>query len=336
MKQFYKLLTPFFYGDDKVYARWGAVILLLLSQTMTAFGYFFIQWNRRFYDALENKNLELFFREALVFAGLSISFALLSSASRYYCQTYALRWRMWMTNRALTLWMPSKSRDTIEGSDQRIQEDLMRFTSIFEQFVLNLFNAVILILVFTPMLYTQTGDLYLKGYNLCWILFVAAVLYTVIGMCVAAKIANPLIKSEYNNQKLEADFRYNLVHVRDGAHKTIGFFGTLLAPIVANYSNMYQRHKYFNMWQHSYNQLSFLIPFMLLSSNYFAGLMTLGMLMQIKSTFSRIRNSMAYVFDNYTQLTDILAISRRLVEFYTVIEGAQKNTAKTGPLVLAE
>jgi len=44
------------------------------------------------------------------------------------------------------------------------------------------------------------------------------------------------------------------------------------------------------------------------------------MLMQIRSTFSRIRNSMAYLLDHYTELTEMLAISKRLVEFYDLAQ----------------
>ncbi len=326
MKQFYRLIAPYFYGDNKSYARWGAVLLLLLTQVMTSFGYFFIQWNRRFYDALESRSYDLFIHEMFVFAGLAISFGIVSSLSRYYCQTYALRWRLWMTERALGHWLPLETRNQVEGSDQRIQEDLMRFTMIFEKFVLDFFNSIVLIIVFTPMLYAQTKNLYLFGYNLCWLLLLSAIIYTALGLLVASKIANPLIQSEYDNQKLEAEFRYNLVHARDGEKKSLGFFNNLLRPIANNYSAMYQRHKLFNMWQQVYNQLSFLVPFVLLGSNYFAGMMTLGMLMQAKSTFSRIRNSMAYLFDNYTQLTDIIAITKRLLEFYAVIEHKQPSS----------
>lgn len=316
MKNFIKLVTPFFYGDDKTYARWVGICLLLLSQIMTGFGYFFIQWNRRFYDALEAKNPELFFKESLVFAGLAFAFVIVSSISRYVGQQYALRWRIWMTKNALAFWLTSEQRGSLEGSDQRIQEDLMRFTTIFERFFINCFNALMLIIVFTPLLFSQTNGKYIAGIDISWLLFLAAIIYTTIGMYVAAKIARPLVQFEYDNQKIEAEFRYNLVHAKDGASIKIGFFNDLLSKISVNYHRTYERQKYYNVWQQAYDQFSILIPFALLASNYFSGVLTLGMLMQIKSTFSRIRNSMAYILDHYTEMTELMAISRRLVEFY--------------------
>ncbi len=316
MKNFLKLIIPFFYGSERTYARWGAVLLMLLSQASTSFGYFFIQWNRRFYDSLEMKDTEVFFRESIVFTVLAIAYVLVFSLTRYYGQQYALRWRMWMTKSVLNTWLFDEKRGVLEGSDQRIQEDLMRFTLIFERFFLDCFNAVLLIIVLTPMVFWQTKNLYLGNLPLAWVILLASVGYTLLGMVISAKIANPLIQLEYNNQKLEAELRYNLVHVRDGAQKQPSFFTGLLHNISNNYHLVYKRQKNFNLWQKSYDQFSFLIPFMLLASNYFIGLLTLGMLMQIRSTFSRIRNSMAYLLDNYTELTEMLAIAKRLAEFY--------------------
>lgn len=328
MRNFIKLITPYFYGTEKLYARWGALRLLVLSQFSTAYGYLFIQWNRRFYDALEAKNAMGFYRESAIFMALVLFYVLTFSLTRYYGQQYALRWRMWMTNSALRKWLPDPNRGKLEGSDQRIQEDLMRFTVIFERFFIDCVNALLLVILFTPLLFTETKGLYLFGFPLAWVLLFSSILYTLLGMLFSAKIANPLINLEYNNQKLEAEFRYNLVHVRDGQQQTHGFFSKILDGLTINYQKMYQRQKQFNLWQKTYDQVSFLLPFLLLGTNYFAGFLTFGAVMQVKSTFSRIRNSMAYLLDHYTELTEMLAISKRLVEFY-----AASNVDLTTPVI---
>ncbi len=316
MKNFFRLIYPFFYGSEKKYARWGGLLLVLLSQCSTTFGYFFVQWNRRFYDALELKDGAAFFKECMIFAGLALCFVLIYSLTKYYSQQFAIRWRIWMTKCALKTWVHDQNRGKLEGSDQRIQEDLMRFTLLFERFFLDCFNAVLMILILIPMLFTETADLKFFGLPLGLIVLLTAIIYTAFGMLISAKIANPLIQLEYDNQKLEAEFRYQLVHVRDGAERNPSFFDNLLSSLTINYGQVYGKQKNFNLWQKAYDQFSFLIPFGLLGSNYFAGLLTLGMLMQIKSIFSRIRNSMAYILDHYTELTEMLAISKRLVEFY--------------------
>lgn len=316
IKTFLSLVTPFFYGNEKRYARRAGLVLLILSQASTTYGYFFIQWNRRFYDALEMKNADAFLQECIIFIILCVFYFLTYSLTRYWGQKYALRWRIWMTTSALTTWTVNPQRGSLEGSDQRIQEDLMRFATIFERLFLESFNALLLVLLFIPLLFIETKALSLFSLPLGLVLALTVVIYTLFGMTVSAKIANPLIDLEYNNQKLEAEFRYNLVHIRDGKEVPSTFFDALLINIRNNYHQIFNRQKYFNLWQKGYDQISFLLPFMLVGPFYFSGALTFGMIMQIKSTFSRVRNSMAYLLDHYTELTEMLAIAKRLVEFY--------------------
>lgn len=319
MKNFIHLIAPYFVSNKKHYARWGLLLLVLLSQCGTGFGYLFIQWNRRFYDALEAHNAKLFLQESMVFAGLAVAHVIVYSITKYFSQQYALKWRIWMTTAALVSWVHNPKRGDLEGSDQRIQEDLMRFTLLFEKFFLEFFNSLLLIILFIPLIFSATKMLYLGTLPLGWILIIVAIAYTGLGMYISAKIANPLVQLEYDNQKLEAEFRYNLVHVRDGASVGDSFFDTLLLGITDNYAKIYKCQRNFNIWQRIYDQFSVLIPFILLCSNFFAGALSLGMLMQLKSTFSRIRNSMAYLLDHYTEITEMVAIARRLVEFYNSV-----------------
>ena len=70
----------------------------------------------------------------------------------------------------------------------------------------------------------------------------------------------------------------------------------------------------------SRNQFSFLIPFVILAPSYFAGLATIGTLIEIRIIFATIRSSMAYLLDHYTELTELQAISTRLLEFYNHLD----------------
>jgi ABC-type uncharacterized transport system fused permease/ATPase subunit len=305
-------------GDDKRYARWAGLVLLILSQLSVSFSYFFVQWNKRFYDSLEKHDINLFFKESLIFCVLIIALAIVSSFTKYHGQQYALRWRMWMSNKGLDLWL--KKRTNVEGSDQRIQEDLMRFTNIFERFFLDCLNSLVSIILFIPMLYNITSAMtFMSGISLANILVVAIIAYTLIGLYVSTKIANPLVKMEYNNQKIEAHFRYKLVHARDGDNIQTSVFQDITQQINKSYHDIYSTKRNFTLWQKIYDQASYLLPFLLIGSNYFSGAITLGTLMQIRSIFSRIRNAMSYLLDHYSEVTELWAISIRLVEFYEAI-----------------
>jgi ABC-type uncharacterized transport system fused permease/ATPase subunit len=328
MYNFWLLIKPFFLEDQKHYARYMGLFLILIYQSLVGFSFLFVQWNRRFYDALENKNMGDFLTEGYVFCGLALTFAIVRGLARYFSQQYALKWRIWMTNNALNIWLKDPTKFKTEGSDQRLQEDLMRFTTIVERYFLEGLNCIILILWFIPILFSLTSGLKLNGLDLSWAMLFSVILYTAVGMFIAIKIARPLIKIEYNNQKFEAELRYQLVHSRDGEDKTLEYFSSLLQPIISNYKKMYTKQKQFNIWQEAYNQFSFFIPFILLAPNYFAGLISFGQLMQIKSTFSRIRNAMAFIMDHYTEITELQAISKRLLEFYIHLDLIDNHNCK--------
>ncbi len=315
MKNIYYLAKPFFVGEDKKYARMIGLALVIISLLKVYLGYLFTQWNRRFYDAIESKNWEQFKIEMMLFCVLALVFVFVFSFSRYLCQRYALRWRFWMTNHALKDWLSKGDRE-LEGVDQRIQEDLMRFTDIFERICLEMVNNVVLIICFTPFLFQITNNISFLGINIPGILFYVVVVYTLTGFIVSKIIGNPLIQLEYDSQKYEAAFRYKLVHAKDGELCDKNSFQPLIKPIIKNHITLYKRQKTFNFWQRSYDQLSFLIPFLILSPSYFSSVISLGIMMQAKSFFSRIRNAMAYILDHYVECMELLAISKRLVEFY--------------------
>ncbi|NRB11354.1 MAG: hypothetical protein HRU35_07085, partial [Rickettsiaceae bacterium] len=277
MKNIYYLVRPFFAGQDKKYARIMGVALIILSLLKVYLGYLFTQWNRRFFDAIEIKNWEQFKIEMLFFCALALTFVSVVALSRYMCQRYALRWRFWMTNCALKDWLNSKNRE-LEGVDKRIQEDLMRFTDIFERICLEMVNNIVLVICFTPFLFQISQNILFLGISIQGILFYVVVVYTIIGFIVSRIIGRPLVQLEYDSQKYEAAFRYKLVHAKDGESFDVNNFQPLIQPIIKNHVSLYKRQKIFNFWQLSYDQLSFLIPYLILAPSYFSSIISLGLL----------------------------------------------------------
>jgi ABC-type long-subunit fatty acid transport system fused permease/ATPase subunit len=296
------------------------IFLVILSSSIVGFSYYYAWWNKKFFDILANRDFDVFFHECILFCLVSIFWALDLSSLFYYGQQYALNWRIWMTNKALNVWAYSSKRANLEGADQRIQEDLMRFTVIVERFFLEGFNAIITILVFTPILFKVTNNLSIGSIPVSIVILLSVIIYTGVGMYVGIKMTTPLIKLEYDSQKYEAAFRYNLVHAKDGKNISSISFLRLLSPIFKTYKAKYNKQRQFNLWLKIYNQFSFFIPFIILAPSYFSGSSTIGTLMEIRIIFAAIRSSMAYLLDHYTEFTELQAIAKRLFEFYNHLE----------------
>ena len=329
MNKFYlqEIIKPYFFGSDRWYAWSMGIFLTSLSLSRVYCGLLFTKWNKGFFNALESKKFDQFIYQCWYFTVLAFIFILLYSTSKYLCQRYALRWRLWMTEHALKIWPYSPSR-VLEGSDQRIQEDLMKFTDIFEGLILEMINNIVLITCFTPLLFKYTQEVKLFGLHIPGLLFYVIVLYSIVGLFISNFLGKPLINLEYDNQKYEAQLRYQLVHVRDGKKFEQKSFKSTIQSIIDNHIKLYQQQKYFNLWQKGYDQFSFLIPYLIVGPSYFSGILTLGSLMQIKSIFSRIRNSMAYLLDNYVLVMELLAVMKRLGEFYQSFNSKSLNLEK--------
>ena len=328
MKPLWNLIIPFFYGDDKKYARVTGLGLLLVPPCSTIVGYQFIQWNLRFYDALVQKNYSIFIDECFCFCVITAAYVLLHSYAKFFGQKFALRWRQWMSFRAMEKWLKNPSRNQIESPDQRLQEDFKLFTNKIEKIFIEGLNAICSIVVYTPLVFFLSTKLTFFGYNIPGLLWLIALGYSILGMLLSYKIANPMISLEYKQQHYEAEFRYRLVHARDGSNYSNSFFQSLFKPIAQNYHKLFEREKYFNLWQTSYNRLGFFLPFILIAPGYFEGLFTLGVIMQIKAVFGRIRHAMSYLLEHYIDITQIQAISKRLNEFHDVL-GLNNDVSKS-------
>lgn len=314
MKKIYYLAKPFFYSEHKHYARFMGLVLMMLSLMQVYCGYLFTRWNKLFYDSLENKDFDSFLLYSGYFMLLAFVFVCVFSLTRYYTQRYVLIWRQWMTEQIIVHWLP-KTDKQLEGADQRIQEDIMRFTDLIEKHFLQICNNIILVFVFSPLLFKLTNNISFFELKIPGLLFYVVVLYTLLGMWVSKKLGKPLIQLEYDSQKYEANLRYHLVRAKDSAEYSSSFFEKLFVPIIDNHVGIYKKQKNFNLWQKQYDQFSFLLPFIFAGPCYFSGLLSLGELFQIKSIFSRIRNSIAYILDHYIEFTEIMAIANRLHEF---------------------
>jgi putative ATP-binding cassette transporter len=104
----WRLVIPYFRSEE----RWIAIGLLLgaiaLTFGLVAFEKAFNEWNRRFYDAIQNKNEAVFWREIIFFSWLA-AFYIVALVARSIVSPYLrLRWRRWLTRRYLRHWLDDR------------------------------------------------------------------------------------------------------------------------------------------------------------------------------------------------------------------------------------
>jgi putative ATP-binding cassette transporter len=169
----------------------------------------------------------------------------------------------------------------------------------------------------------------------------AALIYAVIGTLLTHLIGWRLIPLNFQQQRFEADFRFNLVRTRENAEQIAALGGEAAERerhlnrfgfVVANWLALMQRQKQLTFFTQSYSQASVIFPYIMVSPAYFSGAMQLGGLMQTASAFNSVQNALSYFITAYRQIAEWRAVIARLTGFEEAIAAGQA-AAVTPPAV---
>ena len=131
---------------------------------------------------------------------------------------------------------------------------------------------------------------------------------------------------EYNNQKVEAAFRKELVYGEDDRKNYVQAptILQLFTGIKFNYHKLFLHYGYFDLWIIMYNQTMIIVPYLLMGPGLFTGAMTLGVLIQTSSAFREVQSSFSLFLQNWTRITELRSIHKRLMEFEEAINFKNK------------
>ena len=220
------LSLPYFQSDQKWKARGllAAIVALNLAAV-----YMLVQindWNRLFYDALQDKNQPVFWEQLLRFTYLAFIYIIIAVYKFYLTQLFELRWRAWLTTHYTERWLAKKSFYMLElmrfgkghvqlpdNPDQRIQEDANLFTSYTVSLSMGLLNAVVTLLSFVGILWGLSGVFSFSvggnRYEIVGFMVWAAIIYCAVGSVITHWIGKPQIKLNFDQQRYEAEFRHH-------------------------------------------------------------------------------------------------------------------------------
>ncbi|RED43752.1 putative transporter [Aestuariispira insulae] len=329
-----------FYKSRKwaLWAYGGGALLIAITWIQVQFTVLFNEWYGRFYDLLQRsdqygdnpeKGLTEFydqifspsfltdgFEGAPSFLLLAMPSIVLGMFMRWFTKIYVLRWREAMTFSYIPRWRAVK--EEIEGASQRIQEDCFRFARIVEDLSLQVVEAFLTLIAFIPILWalSEQVDLpILKDYegSLVWVALIVSIGGLAISWVVGAKLPG----LEYNNQKVEAAFRKDLVLGEDNKEKYAqpNRLWELFLGIRFNYHRLYLHYSYFNLWWLSYRQVMIILPLFIMGPGLFSGVVSLGVVMRVNQAFGEVHGAFSVFMNNWIYITELRSIRKRLKEF---------------------
>jgi vitamin B12/bleomycin/antimicrobial peptide transport system ATP-binding/permease protein len=348
----WRLSIPYFRSDDRWPGRILLAAVIAMELSLVAVNVILNLWYNRFYNTLQDRDWNAFISAILFFCVLAAIYIVLAVYKTYLTQWLQIRWRRWMTQAYLQQWLHAANHyrmqllgDAADNPDQRIAEDVKSFIDNALQISTGLLSSVVSFCSFVVILWvlSEQAPLHLFGAQLAipGYLVWAALIYAAFGTALAHLIGWPLIPLNFQQQRFEADFRFNLVRTRENSEQIAALGGDAAErdghlrrfhPVIVNWLAIMQRTKLVNFFASGYSQVSVIFPFIVVSPAYFAGAMQLGGLMQTATAFDSVQKALSYFVSNYQNIAEWRAVIARLSGFEEAIAAGQA-AAVTPPVV---
>lgn len=328
------MFKSFFF--NKQWLHWsilGSILLLTVTWYKVTLDVRINEWFGDFYNTLQialskpnSVTFTTFLKKLFTFAEIAAIYVAVAILIDFFARHYIFRWRTAMNTYYMQHW--EKLRH-IEGAAQRVQEDTMRFARIMETLGISFMRSVMTLFAFLPLLWELSK--HVTHYP--WVgeisngLVYLAILFSLGGTLLLAIVGIKLPGLEFNNQKVEAAYRKELVYGEDHSDRADALTVTkLYSDVRKNYFRLYWNYLYFDLAKWSYLQFSTILPYIALGPTVISGVVTLGVLQQIVRAFNRVESSFQFFVFSWGTVVELLSIYKRLKAFENHI-AADKSTA---------
>lgn len=356
------LTAPYWRSEERWRARMLLAVVIALNLSLVGMTVLLTFWQRAFYNTLESKDWDGFIAllftwhrteaEGLLpgFVLVAVLYILIAVYQLYLRQALQMRWRRWLTDVYLTQWLSDRAYyrmaltdPGIDNPDQRIADDARLFVEDTLELGIGLLNSIVTLGSFILVLWSLSGAITVLGVEIPGYMVWVALLYALLGTWLAHLIGRPLIALNFSLQKLEADFRYALVRLRENTEGIALYGGEAderrgltqrFGKLLVNWWDIMRATKRLTFFTAGYGQVASIFPIVVAAPAYFAGRIPLGGLIQTSSAFGQVQGALSWFVANYARLTEWRATVQRLSGFTQAV--AKAHEAGAGPVLQAD
>jgi len=329
----------------------GRSVLVLIISLSVLFVYLsklINSWYARFYNALQEKNVDVFWIELKVFAVLATLFIITSVYRLWLTQLLSIRWRRWLSEVYFRDWLADRTyyhmeltRQGADNPEQRIEQDVFNFTKQTLNHTLELLLQVMTLATFAVVLWNLSSDFVLPVFGglavpgfMMWV----AILYALIGSLATYFVGKPLVRVNFMLERYNADFRYRMTRIRENAESIALYRGEreegrgLEAAFARVYGIWWANMKYtkrLSWLTYGYRQAVVVLPIVLAAPQYFAGLIAFGVLQQTLDAFDQVQKALSWFVEFYKELAEWKAVVDRLTGFSEGMVAAKQAAVQT-------
>ena len=339
-QRFWKAARGYWTEETRLSAWMLTVGLLTLAVIQLAVQYRLNVWNRDLFNAIERKDGQDIFSQAVVFLPLAMATVVLAVIAVFGRMKMQREWRAWMTDRIVGRWLThghyyqlNLSTGEPHVPESRITDDTRVATDVPIDFALGIFQSVITAITFIGVLWFVGGSLEIgvaeysvtvPGY-----VVLTAILYSAVMSVAMILIARQFVRVSEATSQADAEFRYALTRLRENG-ESIALLGgeqaeqrglrRALRKIVSTWRLYCHQHMRSAVVSNSNYLLAPTIPLMICAPKYIAGTMSLGELTQVAAAFVHVQSSFSWLVDNYPRFADWMASVRRAASLLVALD----------------
>ncbi|MDZ4833889.1 MAG: ABC transporter ATP-binding protein/permease [Candidatus Melainabacteria bacterium] len=314
---------------------WGWLFFLLALLLAISFINIRISYSERaVFTALEGKDAATYWHNLWLYAAVLLCSVPIVGSFGWVKSKLEMAWRNWLTTHILDRYLANRNfvkvtSDLVDNPDERIQQDVSYFCTEILTISMALLDSFLAFLAFVTILYLISPTL-----------LVVAIVYSAVGTVATLVFGKRLVGLHYDQQRLEAEFRYNLVYLRDNA-EAVGLYNAgiregkglkaRLARLLHNLNSIVSWQRNLTLFKVTYDYSLVIVPALFAAPLYFTGHIELGMMVQAASSFGRIIGALSVVIAQYQTFARLSAITSRLSDFVGVLEEIEQNSDEKGP-----
>ncbi|HEY1068481.1 MAG TPA: SbmA/BacA-like family transporter [Pirellulales bacterium] len=313
---FLEIAKPFFFSEKRAYAFAALALLIVLLFSVNGVNVAASYIQQYFMTALSERRSSDFTYYAFLYVAMFGMATLVAVIYRFTEDTLGLAWRKWLTSHFIERYLSHQAyqkvgqRGDIDNPDQRISEDIRVFTSTTLSFVLIMVNATITICSFAGVLWGITP----------W-LFFAAVGYALFGSLTTLFVGQTLTKLNVLQLKKEADFRYDLVKVRQKADAVDdepdevvekSRLNTSLQAVYNNFTAIIAVNRNLGFFTTGYNYITQILPILIVAPLYMRGEVSFGVVTQATTAFIFALGAFSVFITEFQRISSFSAVVERL------------------------
>ena len=232
----------------------------------------------------------------------------------------------------------SKTIAKLDNPDQRIAEDslllVQKSVDLVKSLVYNLAKLIAFVAILWRVSKVLRFEIFGMHFEIEGFLLYVALLYTLLCSLITHLIGRRLRGLNFAKQRAEADYRSDLLLVRENAEAVAfmrgedaerGRFRASFGEIMRNWRSIMNTEFRLECFSASYLKITNLIPIFACLPLYLSRAMSFGDMMQARSAFYSVQDGFAWFMDYYKQIMEWAASVQRIYEFISRMDGESAN-----------